>query len=220
MDIEVLGDVVVEKLVELGLVKNFADLYTLKLSTLAGLERMGEKSAQNLLTGIERSKSQSFERVLFALGIRHIGIHASRELAQHFGSIDGLAKARVEELSAIPGIGEVLAHSIFDYFKDPNNLALIERLKKVGLKFEAVSVKGPQVLLGKTFVFTGELDHFTREEAQELVIRLGGQATSSVSRKTNYLVVGKDPGSKYERAKELGVPILTEEEFRKLIAQK
>ncbi len=217
MDIGGLGFVLVDKLVDLKIVKDFNDIYHLDLETIASLERMGKKSAQNLLDGIEESKKRPFDAVLFGLGIRHIGFHAARLLAEHFGSIDKIMKASSEEILSIMGMGEVLADSVVNYFRDERNLLLIEKLKKTGLNFALSREKGPRLLLGKTFVFTGELKSMARPDAQNLVTRLGGHATSSVSKKTSYVVAGENPGSKFDKAKKLGVKIISEKEFLKMI---
>ncbi len=217
MDIEGLGYVLVNKLVDMGMVKSFDDIYKLDKKTIADLERMGEKSAQNLIDAIEKSKEKDFVNVLFALGIPNIGINASNLLVQEFKNIDNLMNANLEQLTKVQGIGEVVAQSIINYFKSPKNRRLIENLKKIGLKFETAKVFTEGPLKNKTFVFTGELSSMTREEAQSIVRRLGGHPTSSVSKNTDYVVVGAEPGSKYEKAKKLGVKIITEEEFIKLI---
>lgn len=221
MDIEGLGRALVEQLVDNRLIKDLADLYDLKLRDLMGLERMGEKSSQNLLDGIKKSKSRPFDRVLFALGIRWVGIKAAKSLADTFGNIDKLNSASYEEIAQIPGEGSVLADSLTNFFKDPKNIALINRLQKAGLKFEKEKEeKKRRPLLGKTFVLTGSLEKYTREEATELITSLGGKITSSVSKNTDYVVVGENPGSKYTRANALGVKIINEEELLKLIGIK
>lgn len=220
MDIRGLGYVLVEKLVDEKLVKNFADLYHLDLRTLANLERMAEKSAQNLLDGIEESKQRPFDAVLFGLGIRHIGLHAARLLASHFGSVEDLIKADTEQILSIAGMGEVLAESVINYLKDDRNHHLIDQLKKAGLNFKTEKEKGPRPFLGKTFVFTGELKSMSRADAQNTVVRLGGRAASTVSTKTQYVVLGENPGSKYDQAKKLGVHIISEKEFLKLVSKK
>jgi DNA ligase (NAD+) len=219
MDIDGLGNVLADKLVEAGLVKSYDDLYKLDTATLAVLERMGEKSAKNLVDSIERSKQREFTNVLYALGIPNIGFNASNLLVDHFGSLDSLINANVDELSKINGIGEVLAESVIDYFKTKENMRLINSLKKIGLKFRVEAKKGDrQFLNGQSFVFTGELDSMTREEAQALVRKYGGHPGASVSKKTDYVVAGKEPGSKYEKAVKLGLKIVNEQEFLKLVA--
>jgi len=217
MDIEGLGHVLVEKLVTSGLVKSYDDLYRLDVATLADIERMGEKSAQNLVNAIEKSKEREFENVLFALGIPNIGFNASNLLVGHFKDIDSLIKAGVEELSEIHGIGDVLAQSVINYFNIKENIKLIRSLQKTGLKLRTGEQKAKLKLLSnKTFVFTGELGSMSRQQAETLVRKYGGHPSSSVSKKTDYVVAGKAPGSKYEKAKKLGVRIIDEKEFRTL----
>jgi len=218
MDIEGLGEKLVDKLVETGLVRKLSDIYRLKKEDLVNLERMGEKSAQNLLEQIERSKNAGLARLIFALGIRYVGEHLAEVLAEHFPSLEALSNATYEELIGIPEIGPRIAQSIVDFFRNEENRKLIQELKELGVKTEAEKPKeGP--LSGKTFVFTGALSAFTREEARRLVESLGGRVASSVSRKVDYVVVGTDPGEKLRKAQELGITILTEEEFRKLVGR-
>ncbi len=218
-DIEGLGEKLVDQLVEKGLVKRISDLYHLSKDKLAALERMGEKSAQNLLDQLERSKGMSLARFIYALGIRYVGEHIAEVLAERFGSIDELASASYEELVGIPEIGPRIAQSIVDFFASEDNRRLIEELKAVGIdpRAERPKEKGP--LAGKTFVFTGRLSDMTREEAKRLVESLGGKVASSVSRKVDYVVVGEDPGSKLDRARALGIPTLSEEEFKELVGR-
>lgn len=221
MDIEGLGDKLINQLVEKGLVKSIADLYKLDHQTLASLERMGDKSSSNLLEQIETSKTRSLERLIFGLGIRYVGVRGARILAQHYLSIDELSRATEEELIQIPEIGPETAKSICLYFKEKKNQELLKRLKEVGVRTEREKREKPEELplSGKKFVFTGALESFSRDEAKELVERLGGRAVSSVSKHVDWVVVGKDPGSKYEKAKSLGVKIINEEEFKKLIGK-
>ncbi len=219
MDIDGLGDKIMAQLVEEELVKDAADLYSLRLEQLTALERLAEKSGQNILDAINQSKGRGLARLIYALGIRHVGEHLARVLVEHFPSIDELSRATEEELISIPEIGPQVAASIVSFFKEKDNLGVIERLRKAGVKMEEVAerVATPSRITDKTFVFTGELQHFTRQQAERLVESLGGHASSSVSRKTDYVVVGENPGSKLNKAKELGVKIITEEEFRKLV---
>jgi len=221
MNIDGLGAKIVDQLVDKGLVKDFADLYSLKLEQLAGLERMAEKSAQNLLDEIEASKSNSLARLIYALGIPFVGERTAQLLAEHFGSLDKLASATVEELSEVPEVGPKVAASIVEFFSEPANRKLVEKLRKAGLRFtEERKAPRDSRLAGKTFVFTGALAHRSREEAEELVVSHGGKISSSVSKKTDYVVVGSEPGSKYDKAKSLGVTILDETQFEKLLASK
>jgi DNA ligase (NAD+) len=218
MNIDGLGEKIVDQLVDKGIVKDLADLYTLELDELAALERMAEKSAQNLLEEIEASKKNGLARLLYALGIRFVGERTAQLLAEHFGSLDAVARAGEEELTAVHEVGPKVAASIVEFFSEPANRRLLEKLKKNGLRFseEKKAPKGTK-LAGKTFVFTGTLARRTREEAGELVKAHGGTVGSSVSKKTDYVVVGADPGSKYDKAKALGVAILDEAGFEKLL---
>lgn len=220
LDIEGLGYVLVDKLVEQNMVRSFDDIYRLDAATVADLERMGEKSAQNLIAAIDRSKAKDFINVLYALGIPNIGINASNLLAIEFGNIDNIIKATLDELSKVPGIGEVIGQSIINYFKVKRNQKLIMNLKKIGLKFKTVVTITSGPLKGKTVIFTGEMKSMTRDQAQDITRRLGGHPSSSVSAKTDFVVVGTEPGSKYEKAQKLGVKILTEIEFLELIREK
>jgi len=217
MDIENLGEKIINSLVEKGLVKDFADIYFLKREDLMKLERMGEKSVTNLLNAIAESKNRPFHRLLYALGIRHVGIGIAQILANHFPSIDELAKAGEEKLSAIAGIGPIVAESIRNFFADKNNQFLIAKLKKAGVRLS--EEKRAKTLAGKTFVITGTLKNFTREKAHEIIISLGGNVSTSVSRKTDYLICGEEPGSKLEKARALGIKIISEKEFLAMIGK-
>ena len=217
MDIEGLGIAVVENLVKAGLVKTPGDLYFLHEEDVAELERMGKKSAQNLLSAIEKSKSQDLSRLLFAFGIRQVGQKAGKILAQRFGSLDKLQSAAVEELTAVDDIGAITAQSIVDWFQSPQSQHLIERLKEAGVNMQAEEKGADQRFAGKTFVLTGTLDRFTRAEATQMIEDRGGKAAGSVSKKTTYVVAGEAAGSKLRKAQELGVPVLTQEEFLALL---
>jgi DNA ligase (NAD+) len=221
MNIDGLGDKIVDQLVDKGLVKDVADLYALKEEEVAGLERMAEKSAQNLLEEIEASKKNSLARLIYALGIQFVGERTAQLLAEHFSSLEELAAAKEEELEEVPEVGPKVAASIVEFFSEPANRQIIKKLRKAGVHPTAEKrVVKSQKLAGKSFVFTGGLANRSREEAGELVKQHGGKVSGSVSKKTDYVVVGTEPGSKYEKAKELGVPILTESEFEKLLAMK
>jgi len=221
MNIDGLGDKIVDQLVDKGLVKDVADLYALKEDEVAGLERMAEKSAQNLLEEIEGSKKNSLARLIYALGMQFVGERTGQLLAEHFSSLEELAAAKEEELEEVPEVGPKVAASIVEFFSEPANRQLIKKLNKAGVHPTAEKrVVKSQKLAGKSFVFTGSLANRSREEAGELVIQHGGKVSGSVSKKTDYVVVGTDPGSKYEKAKELGVAILTEAEFEKLLGLK
>jgi DNA ligase (NAD+) len=202
-------------------VKDFADLYHLKLEKVAELERMAEKSAQNLLDEIAASKNNSLARLIYALGIRFVGERTAQLLAAHFGSMDKLAEASEEELTGVTEVGPKVAEGILEFFSESANRKLIERLRAAGvnMKEERAAPKSSK-FAGMTFVFTGTLANRTREEAEALVAAHGGKAGSSVSKKTSYVVVGADPGSKFDKAKTLGVPILDEAQFEKLLASK
>lgn len=218
MDIEGCGYILVDKLVDKGILKGFDAIYSLDIETIAKLERMGEKSAQNLINAIEKSKKREFVNVLYALGIPNIGINASNLLVNEFKSIDQIINAKIEDLSKIDGIGEIVGQSIINYFKNKKNLELIEKLKKFGIRFKSKKqISKKAFLRGKTFVFTGELDSMTRQEAQSKIRKLGGHPSSSVSQKTDFVVAGRDPGSKYIKAKKLGVKTISEQEFLNMI---
>jgi len=220
MDIEHLGDAVVEQLVDRGLVKEFADLYRLDIAALAGLERLAEKSATNLYNAIQGSKGRGLRRLVFALGIRYVGEHVAAILAQQYGSMDRLEQIPEEELGEIYGVGPRIAQSVALYFRQQENRRQIEQLRKAGVSMREEGVTaGPRPLAGKIFVLTGTLEGFTRDEAKDLIVRQGGRVTSSVSKKTDYVVAGKDPGSKYDDAKRLGVPTLAEAAFKKLLGK-
>jgi DNA ligase (NAD+) len=221
MNIDGLGDKIVDQLVDKGMVKDFADLYHLKLEKVAELERMAEKSAQNLLDEIAASKKNSLARLIYALGIRFVGERTAQLLAAHFGSMDKLAEAGEEELTGVTEVGPKVAEGILEFFSESANRKLIERLRAAGvnMKEERAAPKSSK-FAGMTFVFTGTLANRTREEAEALVAAHGGKAGSSVSKKTSYVVVGADPGSKFDKAKSLGVEILDEAHFEKLLASK
>ncbi len=221
MNIDGLGDKLVDQLVDKGLVKDAADLYHLKLDTLAGLERMAEKSAQNLLDEIAASKKNSLARLIYALGIRFVGERTAQLLSDHFSSMEKIAEAGEEELTGVTEVGPKVAEGILEFFSEAANRKLIDRLRAAGLnmKGERQAPKDTK-FAGMTFVFTGTLTNRSREEAEALVAAHGGKAGSSVSKKTNYVVVGADPGSKFEKAKSLGVPILDEAQFEKLLSKK
>ena len=219
MNIDGLGEKIVDQLVDKGMVKDFADLYELKLEDVAGLERMAEKSAQNLLDEIAASKNNSLARLIYALGIRFVGERTGQLLAEHFASLPKLAEAGVAELEEVPEVGPKVAQSIADFFSEPANRKLIQRLKDEGLKMtEKRAAPEDTRFAGKTFVFTGALARRSRDEGGAEVTRHGGKVTSSVSKLTDYVVVGADPGSKYEKARSLGVTILNEDEFEDLLA--
>lgn len=217
MDIDGLGVKLIDQLVDKGLVKDIADIYYIKKEELIELERMAEKSAQNIIDAIEKSKTKPLSKFLFALGIRHVGETTAEDLARHFQKLDEFYHLSVEDLMEVEGIGPEVASSVYQFFKDKKNRESIELLKKAGVKVIEPRVKEKGKLSGKTFVFTGTLKAYGRDEAKNLVESLGGQTASSVSKKVDYVVVGEDPGSKFDKAKELGISILSEEEFKKMI---
>jgi len=222
MDIEGLGEILVEKLVDLGIVKTVADLYDLKHEQIAELERMAEKSATNLINQIESSKTRGLQRLLYGIDIRHVGERYAKILANHYRSIDKLAEATVEELDAIHEIGLTVAVSVFNFFQNPKNRELIERLKAAGVKTEIAgyaSASFDENFAGKTFVLTGKLEQLTRDEAAQLIEERGGRVASSVSKKTDYVVAGEDAGSKLTKAESLGVKVLNEDEFKTLVGE-
>jgi DNA ligase (NAD+) len=216
MDVEGLGEKLVDQLVEQGHVRDLADLYHLDAATLAGLERMGKKSAENLVAQLERSKQTTLPRFLVALGIRQVGEATATALAQHFDTLDALMAASVEALTEVRDVGPEVATAIHQFFAEPHNRTLIRRLLDAGVAPAAVkAVRGP--LSGKKFVLTGSLASMTRPEAQRRIEALGGRVVSSVSKETDYVVVGEDPGSKLARAEKLGVARVDEDEFRTLV---
>jgi DNA ligase (NAD+) len=222
MDIEGLGWALVEQLVDSGLVKSIPQVYDLTLEQLIELERMGKKSAQNLLQGIQGSKDRGLARVLTGLAIRHVGEHVAELLAQHFGDVGKLQEASLEELSRIEGIGPVLAESVYKFFHSPDGRQVIKELEARGVKLreaERTRRQGGADLAGKAFVVTGTLERYSREEIEELIRDLGGKTTGAVSKKTSYVVAGEKAGSKLDKARELGVPVLTEAEFNAMIGK-
>jgi DNA ligase (NAD+) len=220
MKIDGLGDRLVDQLVEKNLVRDVADLYRLEKQSLQDLERMGPKSAENLVKEINASRSLEFWRLLFGIGIRHVGERTAQILARHFGSIERLEHASPEELEQVHEIGPKLAESIYRFLRQPENHALIERLRNAGLPMKSDAVEEPQlapVFAGKTFVLTGTLDTMTREEATALIAERGGRVSSSVSKKTDFVLAGRDAGSKLQKAQDLGVRILDEREFSAML---
>ncbi|PIS04643.1 MAG: NAD-dependent DNA ligase LigA, partial [Candidatus Buchananbacteria bacterium CG10_big_fil_rev_8_21_14_0_10_42_9] len=216
-DIDGLGPKIVEQLIEEGLVKDPADIFTLQEDDLAPLERFAEKSAKNLVSAIAARKKISLARFLVALGIRHVGEETANDLATHFTNLEKLQAASGEELEAQEDIGPIVAQSISSWFRDTRNIALLKKLKHAGVTVEAVSRKVHETALtGKTVVLTGSLDSITRDEAKQMVRAAGGTAAGSVSAKTDLVVAGENPGSKYDKAKRLGVKIIDEKEFIKL----
>jgi DNA ligase (NAD+) len=220
MDIEGLGDKLVDQLVDTGVVKVLPDLYRLGLANLVALERMGEKSAQNLLAGLEKSKSTTLPRFLYALGIRHVGEATARDLARHFGKLDGVMDATVEQLLEVPDVGPVVAESIHTFFAQPHNREVVEQLRACGVHWEEgePAAQAPKPLAGLTVVLTGTLPVLSRDEAKDLLEAAGAKVAGSVSKKTSYVVAGAEAGSKLDKAQELGIPVLDEDGLRRLLA--
>lgn len=218
MDIDGLGETIVKNMVSQNIIKSAHDIYNLKLEDISSMERMGDKSAENLINSIEKSKSRGLDKFIFALGIRHVGQKASKLIAKTFKSIDNLMIADEEDISQIDGIGDIIAKSIVSYFKIPQNIELIENLKNCGINMEFKDNVIDNKLIGKSFVLTGTLQKYIRTEASKLIESLGGTVTSSVSKKTSYVLAGSEPGSKVDKAKKLGVDIISEEEFENIIS--
>jgi len=217
MNIEGMGDAMVNQLTERGMVKNVADIYSLTKDRLLDLERMGDKSAQNVLEEIEASKKLPLERVIFGLGIRFVGERTAQFLAEHFGSMDALMKSTEEELLEVEEVGPRIAASILEFFREPHNRELINQLRDAGLTFTGKKKERGTKLAGKTFVLTGTLPNLSRDQAKKLIEDAGGRVAGSVSKKTDYVVAGSDAGSKLDKAKELGVAVIDEEVMQKLV---
>jgi DNA ligase (NAD+) len=217
MNIDGMGDALVNQLTERGLVKNVADIYKLTKADLLSLERMGDKSAQNILDEIENSKKLPLERVIYGLGIRMVGERTAQFLAEHFGSMEALEQAGVEELQDVTEVGPRIAESIVEFFGIAANRKLVEGLREAGLRLTGKKKERGTKLAGKTFVLTGTLAHFTRDEAKKMIEDAGGKVTGSVSKKTDYVVAGADAGSKLDKAKELGVKVIDEKEMKSVV---
>jgi len=217
MDIDGLGPALLENLVDEGLVHSSADIYELTAGELAGIDRMGEKSAGNIVAAVEGSKQNDLSRLIYALGIRNIGQKAAESLAQNFGSMDALISAGPEEISSIDGFGAVMASSVASFFALPQSLALIDRLKGHGVNMLAEKKDVGESLKGLTFVLTGTLPNMTRDEASELIVKNGGKTSGSVSKKTSYVLAGEEAGSKLTKAQSLGVPVISEQELLDMI---
>jgi len=219
MDIDHLGESTIDKLIENDLIDNIADLYNLKKEDILTLEGFKEKSSQNLLDSIKESKNQSLSRLIYGLGIRHVGKYAAQLLASQYNSIDKLAKVDIEELKEIHGLGDKTAEAIGTFFATEENIELIDKLKNIGIKTHEIVRTEDMPLKGKKFVFTGGLQSLSRPDASDVVKQKGGIVSSSVSKDTDYVIVGEKPGSKYEKAKKLGLTIINEEEFKKLVGK-
>jgi DNA ligase (NAD+) len=217
MNIEGMGDALVNQITERGLVKNVADIYRLTKDDLLKLERMGDKSAQNVLDEIEASKKLPLERVIFGLGIRFVGERTAQFLAEHFGSMDALMNAGPDELQEVNEVGPRIAQSIAEFFLEPKNRDLVEQLRKFKLTLSGHKKQRGTKLAGKTFVLTGTLTGYSRDQAKKMIEDAGGRVSGSVSKKTDYVVAGSDAGSKLEKARELGVPVIDEKEMNELL---
>ncbi|MEE9389657.1 MAG: NAD-dependent DNA ligase LigA, partial [Candidatus Aminicenantaceae bacterium] len=219
MNIEGLGESLVNQLLERKLVEKISDLYSLKYEDLVELERMGPKSSKNLLDEIEKTKQRNLTRLIYALGIRYVGERTAQALAAHFKSLDALINASIEGLTQIEDVGPKVAESVVFFFDQPENQELISKLKKAGINFflKAAEREDVKSLEGQKYVLTGTLSSFSREEAKEIIEELGGTITSSVSRNTRYVIAGESPGSKLQKAQELGIPTLDEKGFLKLV---
>ncbi|MGV3494395.1 MAG: NAD-dependent DNA ligase LigA [Ramlibacter sp.] len=220
LDIEGLGEKLVDQMVDAGVIRVLPDLYRLGLANLVALERMGDKSAQNLLAALEQSKATTLPRFLYGLGIRHVGESTARDLARHFGSMDAVMDASVEQLLQVPDVGPIVAESIHAFFQQAHNREVVEQLRAVGVHWEegAPAAQAPKPLSGKTVVLTGTLPTLTRDEAKDLLEAAGAKVAGSVSKKTDYVVAGAEAGSKLDKARELGVAVLDEDGLRQLLA--
>ncbi|HWR56428.1 MAG TPA: NAD-dependent DNA ligase LigA [Negativicutes bacterium] len=220
MNIDGVGEAIVHQLFDAGLIEDAADLYTLSRDEVVQLDRMGEKSTENLLSSVAKSKENDVERLLFALGIRYVGVRAAALLAAHLGSLDAVARADTAQLTEIPEIGPRIAESVVEYFRAEQYQKMIAKLRAAGVNFTHYTpAAGPKPLTGKTFVLTGTLPNLSRDEAAALIAQKGGKVTGSVSKKTDYVVVGSEPGSKYEKARQLKISVLSEAELRELLGE-
>jgi len=217
MDIENLGTALIDQLVESGLVENFADLYKLQKSELIGLERMAEKSADNVIEAIDKSKTQPLWRFIAALGIRHIGSQSAQILAEHFGSLEALMSTEQQGLADIDQIGPIMAESVCEYFTDEKNLEIVKQMSTAGVSPEQPKIRRSDKLAGKTIVVTGTLENLSRQQAQQAIRQAGAKSSGSISKKTDFVLAGKNAGSKLEKATKLGVEVITEEQFMEMI---
>jgi DNA ligase (NAD+) len=221
LDIEGLGDKLVDQLVDAGIVTSLPGLYQLDLARLAGLDRMAEKSAQNIIEALHKSKQTTLARFLFGLGIRQVGEATAKALARHFGQLELVMDASVDELLAVRDVGPIVAQSIHDFFAQPHNREVVEQLRAAGLHWEeaASAGQGPQPLAGKTLVLTGSLPTLSRDAAKDLIEAAGGKVSGSVSKKTDFVVAGTEAGSKLDKARELGIALLDEAGLLLLLSQ-
>ncbi len=220
VDIENLGEKLVDQLVDAGVINTLPDLYRMGFTALVALDRMAEKSAQNVLDSLEKAKRTTLPRFLFGLGIRHVGEATAKDLARHFGKLDAIMEATVEQLLEVNDVGPVVAQSIQTFFAQPHNREVVEQLRACGVHWEEgePAARAPQPLSGKTIVLTGTLPTLSRDEANELLEAAGAKVAGSVSKKTSYVVAGADAGSKLDKARELGVAVLDEDGLRALLA--
>jgi DNA ligase (NAD+) len=223
MDVEGLGDKLVDQLVDSGLIRTLPELYTLGIAKLTALDRMAEKSAANILAGLEKSKQTTLARFLYALGIRHVGETTAKDLARHFGGVDRLMDASLEQLLQVPDVGPVVAQSIRAFFDQPHNREVVEQLRAAGITWAehegSAADTAPKPLAGKTFVLTGTLPTLGREDAKALIEDAGGKVAGSVSKKTHFVVAGAEAGSKLDKARELGVTVLDEAGLREILKE-
>ena len=219
MDIEGLGIKIVEQLAEKEFIKNIADIYSLKIEDIASLKKNGKKFAQNLIDAINESKNNDLYKLITALGIRHIGVKSAKGLAKRYKSMDEIESASLESLSMIEDIGEIMAKSVYEFFRQPQTIDLIEKLKIAGVNMQSIEDENgaDDRFYGKTFVLTGSLENYTRDEASEIIEKFGGKVSGSVSKKTTYVLAGEEAGSKLTKAQNLGVTIITEAEFNEMI---
>ena len=215
-----MGQSICEVLVDEKLIKDYGDIYKLKFEDIKNLERFADKSAENLMKSIEKSKSNDLHRLIFGLGIRHVGTRSAWMLVSSFGSLDRIKKALRTDFTNIKEIGPVMAESIYNFFKTPKNLETIDKLKKAGVRIEQARVSGRGALSGKTIVVTGTLEGYSRTGIENMIRQLGADTSSSVSKSTDFVICGENPGSKAEKAKALGVKIISENEFKKMIGKK
>jgi DNA ligase (NAD+) len=217
MDIEGLGPAVLEQLLNAGLIKNIVDLYTLEFKKVAELERTGEKSVLNLRNAIEKSKENDISRLIFAFGIRHIGAKAAKLMAEKFGNMNAILNADVEDFEAIDGYGRIMAQSAWEFFSLEDTRLMIEKLNEQGINMNSLKEVKDNRFGGKTFVLTGTLPTYSRNEASAIIEGFGGKTSSSVSKKTDFVLAGEEAGSKLEKAQKLGVTVISEEEFKEMI---
>ena len=218
MNIKGLGDSIIDELLSRDLISNIADLYTMKLEDFASLKQNGKKFAQNLIDSINASKNNEFYRVLNGLGIRHIGAKSAKGLAKKYKNIDNLINASLEDLKETEDVGDIMAESVYNFFKQEQTLDLISKLKDAGINFEQVEEENSDNRFeGKIFVLTGALEKYSRKEAEEITEKFGGKTSSSVSKKTSYVLAGEESGSKLVKANELGITIISENDFEEMI---